>query len=88
MKPKKRQHLTVLLQRKRADLLWNLLKSGTQKCEIVFSNEKIFILEAKFNPQNDRVLVQHSEDVPEDMLIVYRPQKSASAMIGSAVSKT
>ena len=39
LKLKKRQHLTVLQQRKRADLLWNFLKSGTQKGEIVFSDE-------------------------------------------------
>ena len=89
LKLKKRQHLTVLQQRKRAEragLLWNLLKSGTQKGEIVFSDEKIFTLEAKFNPQNDRVLAQHSEDVPEDMLTVYRRQKPVK--VWAAVSKT
>lgn len=43
LKLKKRQHLTVLQKRKRPEevgLLWNLLKSGTQKGKIVFSNEK------------------------------------------------
>ena len=36
LKLKKRQHLTVLQKRKRAGLLLNLLKSDTQKGEIVF----------------------------------------------------
>ena len=80
LNPKKRQHLTVLKQQKRAGLLWNFLKSVTQKCEIVFSDEKMFTLKAKFNRQNDRVLSQHSEDFPEDMLTVYRRQKSESVM--------
>lgn len=91
LKLKKRQHLTVLQKRKRAEragLLLNLLKSGTQKGEIVFSDEKMFTVEAKFNPQNDRVLARHSEDVPEDMLTVYRRQKPASVMVWAAVSKT
>ena len=51
LKPKKRQHLTVLQQQKRAErasLLWNLLKSGMQKGEVVFPT--------KFHTQNDRVL--------------------------------
>ena len=84
LKPKKRQHLTVLQQRKKAEragLLWNILKSGTQKGEIVFSDAKIFNVKAKLNPQKDRVLAQHSKDVPEDMLTVYRHQKSASVMV-------
>ena len=72
VKPMKCQHITVLQQRKRAErsgLLWNLLKSGMQKGGIVFfSAEKIFILEAKSNPHNNRVLAQHPEDVSEVML--------------------
>ena len=56
LKLKKRQHLTVFQKRKRAEravLLLNLQKSCTQKGEIVFSDEKMFTVEAKFNPQND-----------------------------------
>ena len=63
LKQKKRQHLTVPQQRKRASLLWNLLKSSTQKGEIAFSDEKMFIVEAMFNIQNDRMLTQHFEDI-------------------------
>ena len=91
LKLKKCQHLTVLQQRKRAEragLLRSLLKSGTQKGEIVFSDEKIFTVEAKFNPQNDRVLARHSYDVPGDMLTIYLCQKPVFVMVWAAVSKT
>ena len=57
------------------------MKSGTQKGEVVFSNKKILTEEAKFNPQNDIVLARHLEDVPEDMLTVYRRQKPASVIV-------
>ena len=65
-----------------------MLKSGTQKGENVFSDEKVFTSEAKINPQNDRVLVQHSEDVTEDMLTVDSRQKPAYVMVWAAVSNT
>ena len=45
-------------------------------------------MEQRFYPQNDKVLAANSEDVPEDMLTVYRPQKLASVMVWAAVSKT
>ena len=81
LKPKNRQHFTVFQQQKRPE-------RARRREKLFFSDEKIFTLEAKFNPQNDRVLAQHSEDVPEDMLTVYRRQKPASVMVWAAVSKT
>ena len=91
LKLKKRQQLTVLQQRKRAErarLLLNLIKSGTPTDEIVFSDKKMFTVEAQFNPQNDRVLARHLEGIPEDMLIIYWRQKPASVMAWATVSKT
>ena len=90
LKPKKRQHLTVLQQRKRAErsgLLWNLLKTGTQNGEIVFSDEKNIHFGGKVT-ENNRVMVKHSEDVPEDILTVYCRQKPESVMVWAEVSKT
>ena len=83
LKRKKRQHLTVLQKRKRAERarLLNLMKSGTPTSEIVFSDKQMFTAEARFNPQNDRMLARHSEDISEDMLTVYRRQKPASVMV-------
>ena len=45
-------------------------------------------MKQQFYPQNDKVLAANSEDVPEDMLTVYRPQKLSSVMVWAAVSKT
>ena len=67
LKPKNRQHFTVFQQQKRPE-------RARRREKLFFSDEKIFTLEAKFNPENDRLLSQHSEDVHEDMLIVYRCQ--------------
>ena len=60
-----------------------------------FLDKKIFTLEfslwslfSLFNPQNDRMLAWHSEEVPEDMLTVYCRKKLASAMVWAAMSKT
>ena len=53
-----------------------------------FVRRKLFTLEANFNPQNDKVLAKHSEDVPEDMLSIYRRQKPAYVMVWGAVSTT
>ena len=58
--------------------------------KIVFSDEKKTTVDANFNPKNDRVLrlTRQSEDVPADMLFVYRRQKPAFVMVWAAVSKT
>ena len=66
LKLKKYQQLTVLQKRKRAERtqLVNLMKSGTLTGKI-FSDKTMFVVEAQFNPQNDRVLARHSEDIPE-----------------------
>ena len=64
------------------------MKSGTPTSEIVFSDKQMFTAEARFNPQNDRMLARHSEDILENMLTVYRRQKPASVMVWAAVSKT
>ena len=90
LKLKKRQQLTVLQKRKRAErarLLLTLMKSGTPTNEIVFSDEKMFTVEAQFNPQNDRVLARHSEDVPEDMLTVNAARSQHPSWFGLQCQK-
>ena len=90
-KMKTSQQLTVFKKRKReerARLLLNFMKSGTQTGEIVFSDEKMFTVEAQFNLQNDRVLAKSSGSVSEEVLTVYRRQQSASVMVWAAVSKS
>ena len=59
-KLKTRQQLTVLPKRKgeeRARFLLNFMKSCTQTGEIVFSDEKMFTVEAQLKSQTDRVVV-------------------------------
>ena len=70
-----RQLLTDLQKRKRkerAKILLNRLKGGTEKGEIVFSDEKLFSVEAKFNTQNDRILGKSPKDLPDHLRFVSR----------------
>ena len=58
-KLKKLHQLTDLQKKKRANraqVLLKFMKDGMQKGDIMFSDEKLFTVEAKFNPQNNRVL--------------------------------
>ena len=64
------------------------MKSGMHEEEIVFSDEKVFTVEAQFNHQNDRVLAKHSSDIPKDILTISHHQKPESVMVWAAVSKT
>ena len=64
------------------------MKDGMQKGDIVFSDEKLFTVEAKFNLQNDRVLAQKCDNIPEHLKTVYHQQKPALVMVWAAFSKT
>ena len=86
-----RQLLTDLQKQKRkerAKILLNRLKGGTEKGEIVFSDEKLFSVEAKFNTQNDRILGKLPKDLPDHLRFVSRRQKPSSVMVWGAISKS
>ena len=86
-----RQLLTDLQKRKRkerAKILLNRLKGGMEKGEIVFSDKKLFSVEAKFNTQNDRILGKSPKDLPDHLRFVSRRQKPLSVMVWSAISKS
>ena len=73
-----RQLLTDLQKRKRkerAKILLNCLKGGTEKGKIVFSDEKLFSVEAKFNTQNDRILGKSPKDLPDHLRFISHRQK-------------
>lgn len=53
---------------------------------IVFSDEKLFVVEERLNPQNDRVYAATLEDIPEGVRTVSRFQKPGSVMVWGAVS--
>ena len=70
---------------KRSRLLLRQLRNGRLQ-NIVFSDEKLFSIEANFNHQNDRVLATNSRCVPDEHRRVFRTQKPASVMVWAAVS--
>lgn len=55
--------------------------------DIVFSDEKLFVLELPHNPQNDRIWAASIQDIPDNQLYVPRNQNSASVMVWGAVCK-
>ena len=53
---------------------------------LIWSDEKIFTVEARANFQNDRILSQNSTDIPVDDRTVFRHQKPAGVMVRAAVA--
>ena len=87
-KLKKCQLLSEATRKKRLDRSKILLKrsrDGTLS-NIIFSNEKLFTVEAAFNHQNDRILAQSAEAIPTNARKIRRTQKPASLMVWAAVS--
>ena len=50
----------------------DLLLRRQPNCEIVFSDEKLFVLQASHNSQNDRVYVNSMSDIPADKRTIER----------------
>ena len=55
-------------------------------CNIVFSDEKFFLLQKNHNSQNDRVYAANMADIPKDKRAVERFQNVSSVMVWGAVS--
>ena len=84
------QRLTDLQKEKRLDqakILLNKLKACTNMDEIIFSDEKLFTVQAICNRQNDRVLAKSFADVPDSRRI-FIDQKPLFIMMWAAISKT
>ena len=54
--------------------------------KIIFSDEKVFVIQQSFNPKNDAVYSASFEDIPEHKRTVQRFQNSSSVMVRGAVS--
>ena len=54
--------------------------------DLIFSDEKLFTVEAAFNHRNDRVLSKSLQDIPPGLKKVRRTQKPASVMVWEAAS--
>ena len=53
---------------------------------LIFSNEKLFTVEAAFNHRNYRVLAKSLQDIPSGLKMVRRTQKPAPVMVWAAAS--
>lgn len=76
---------TKMKRLERSKKLLKRCKDGTLH-NIIFSDEKLFTVEAAFNHQNDRILSQSIEAIPIGAKKVRRTQKPASVMVWAAVS--
>ena len=56
----------------RAKILLNKLKAGTDTSEIIFSDKKLFTVEAICNRQNNRVPAKSSADISGSTQSVFR----------------
>ena len=48
----------------REDSFFKKMKACANTCEVIFSDENLFIVEATLNLQNDRVLAESSKVIP------------------------
>lgn len=92
LKPYKKriQHgLTDVAKKKRFVRCQHLLdRYAPQDLEkIVFSDEKLFLIEEKANSQNIRIYSASIEDIPEEMRTVERFQKENKTMVWCGISK-
>lgn len=55
--------------------------------EIIFSDEKMFVLQDTHNQQNDRVWSVSLDNIPKDKLAVQRFQNHSSVMVWGAISE-
>lgn len=82
------QLLSAASKQKRLDRGKKMLddiKNSTDKV-IIWSDEKIFSVQATLNSQNDRIYAAHTSDLPEGSRAHFRRQKPAGVMVWAAVS--
>ncbi len=51
----------------------------------MFTDEKVFTVQAIHNAQNDRILAKNSKDIPVEVRATFRRQKPASCMVWAGV---
>lgn len=84
---KQRVHgLTVRQKQARVQKSKNLLVRHGE-CDILFSDEKLFLLQDSHNQQNDRVYAKRLSDIPRDKLAVERFQNVSKVMVWGGVSR-
>ena len=84
----KRQLLLAATKKKRlerAKLLLNRLLDDMQPT-ILWTDEKLFTIQAIHNPQNDHIWMKNKESVPVELQSSFRRQKPASVMVWVGVT--
>lgn len=84
-KKQKVHGVSGLSKQKRLERCKNIL-AGHAGDEMIFSDEKIFVLEQFHNSQNDRVWSANIENIPEHKRHVPRFQNAVSVMVWAAIS--
>ena len=69
----------------RAKLLLEKLKGGTQP-PVLWTDEKLFTVQAIHNNQNDQIYTKQKKDIPVNEQIAYQRQKPASVMVCAGVT--
>ena len=90
LKMQTRHQLADLQKEKRlarAKILLNKFKDDSGTDEIIFTDEKLFTVEAKFNRQNNRVLAKSSADIEGSSQTVFSRQKPSLVMVWGGISK-
>ena len=92
LKPYKKRKLHGLtsaqIEKRRVRSKELLKRHGKSNLEhIVFSDEKLFSVEERFNSQNSRIYALSIEDIPEHMRTVQRFQNEKKLMVWCAISK-
>lgn len=84
----KRHGLTIKNKEERVKRCKLLLKRrGLKSAEkVIFSDEKMWVLEESYNSQNDRVYSLSIKDIPTNVRMVNRYQNSSATMVWGAVS--
>ena len=84
----KRQLLSDTTKKKRverAKLLLKKLKDNMQPT-VLWTDEKLFTVQAVHNPQNDRVWGKTKESIPVELRTAFRRQKPSSVMVWAGVT--
>ena len=79
--------MCTLAQKKARVLKAKHLLAWHADSEIIFSDEKMFLLQDFDNQQNDRVWAISLHDIPKEKLAVERYQNHSSVMVWGAISK-
>ena len=86
-KPQLLNKATKTKRLQRAKLLLEKLRDGTQP-PVLWTDEKLFTVQAVHNHQNDRIYAVNKRDIPLNDRLMFRRQKPASVMVLAGVTSS